>query len=121
MGLLELREAGVADLLEEGAGVIAEKGLAKGLRIDLRNNSVDPVAALALASGAPIMEVHNSCSILDLGVPAVKETALMLAVEYLEAMLNMPLEEWSDSIEVTAQDVESLFRRTATRLKIAIT
>lgn len=121
MGLLELTEAGVPDLLEKGADLIGEKGLSKGLRVNLRDNSVDPVAALALASGAPIMEVHNSCCLADLGVPAVKEAALILAVEYLEAILNRPLEEWADLQEVTAQDVQRLFRMTAVRLKIAIT
>jgi hypothetical protein len=121
MGLLELREAGVADLLEKGADVIAEKGLSKGLRINLQDNSVDPVAALALALGAPVMEVHNSCSLADLGVPAVREAVLILAVEYLEAMLDGSLEEWADLQEVTAEEVQSLFRRTAARIKIAIT
>jgi hypothetical protein len=121
MGLLELAEAGVADLLEKGAEVIAEKGLAKGLRINLRDGSVDPVAALALAAGASLKTVHNSSSIFDLGVPAVREVPLILAVEALEAILNQDLEEWSDSNQITTEDVRSLFWRTSILIRIAIT
>lgn len=121
MGFRELEEAGVADLLKNAAVLISERGLSKGLRVDLRDGSVDPVAALALASGASIKTVHNSCSTFDLGVPAVREAALILAVEALEAILNQDLEEWSDSDQITADDVQGLFERTSVLLQIAIT
>lgn len=121
MGFRELEEAGVADLLEKAVTVIAERGLAKGLRVDPRDNSVDPVAALAIAAGAPVAAVHGSSSLIDLGVPAVKEVALLLAVESLEAILDSDLEQWSDLPEVTAIEVQKLFQKTATRLRIAIT
>lgn len=120
MGLLELQEAGVAEVLEQGSDVIADRGLAKGLRIDPRTNSVDPVAALALGVGASVDTVRNSCSIQDLGVPAIREAAIVLAVDLLEAMLNQPLEEWADGIEVKASDVQKLFLKMATRIRIAI-
>lgn len=121
MGLRELREAGVADLLKEASVLMGERGLSKGLRVDLRDGSVDPVAALALAAGAPIKTIHNSSSAFDLGVPAVREASLILAVEALEAILNQDLEEWSDSDQVGTEDVQSLFWRTSVMIRIAIT
>jgi hypothetical protein len=120
MGFRDLVDMGVADALERGAEVISERGLTKGLRVDPVSKSVDPVAALALGLGAPIKTVYNSCSLTDLGVPPVKEVALLLAVESLEAILDQPLEEWSDSFDVKSEDVENLFRTTAVRLRIAI-
>ena len=121
MGFRDLDEAGVADLLKGAAVIIHERGLSKGLRIDLRDGSVDPVAALALAAGASLKTVHNSSSIFDLGVPVVREVPLILAVEALEAILNQDLEEWSDSNQITTEDVRSLFWRTSILIRIAIT
>lgn len=121
MGLRELETAGVADALERAADVIAERGLAKGLRIDPVTNSLDPVAALAFGAGAPIDMIRNSCCLEDLGVPAVREVAVILAVECLEAMLGQSLEEWSDAKDVKTKDVQKLFLKMATRIRIAIT
>ena len=121
MGFRELETAGVADALEEGARVITERGLAKGLRVDPTTNSMDPVAALAFGAGAPIDRIRNSCCLEDLGVPAVHEVAVMLAVESLEAMLGQSLEEWSDAKDIKAKDVQGLFLKMATQIRIAIT
>ena len=121
MGLRDYADAGVADLLEGAADVILERGLAKGIRLNPANGSVDLVAALALAGGADPKSLNSSRSMFDTGVSAVHEAALLVSVDVLEAELGIDLEEWSDSPRVGTREVAHLLRKTATRLRIAIT
>jgi hypothetical protein len=120
MGLREYADAGVPDLLERAADVLAERGLAKGLRYQPADGSVDLVAALALAAGARPSDVMSSVTLLDLGVPAVAEGPLHAALDVLDALCP-EVEAWADAPDVTASDVERLLRQAAMRLRIAVT
>ena len=121
MSLREYADAGVADLLERAADVMAERGLTKGVRLNPANGAVDIISALALAGGADPKHLIGSRSLFDTGIPAVREAALLIAVDVLEATLMADPEEWSDSPRVGPREVERLLRQTATRLRIAIT
>lgn len=120
MSLRDYAEAGVADLLDGAADVLAERGLAKGIRLNPANGSVDLIAALAIAAGADPKNVNGSYTFFDTGVPSVKEGILLVAIDVLEAILMADPEEWADSPGVRPHDVERVLRQAATRLRIAI-
>lgn len=119
MSLRELADAGVASLLEAAADVIAFRGMVKGIRYNPSDGSVDLVAALALASGAKPKKLISSVSLLDTGTPPAKEANLHAALDVLDALVP-EVETWADSPDITTQDVESLLRDAAMRLRIAV-
>lgn len=120
MGLRDYADAGVADLLDGAASVIAERGFCKGVRLNPANGAVDLVAALAIAGGADPKGLTGSRNLLDTGIPSVNEAALCLSIDVLEAILGLDPEEWADSPLVGPSDVQRLLRQTATRLRIAV-
>lgn len=119
MGLRDYADAGVADLLDGAAEVLAERGLAKGVRFDPADGSVDLVAALAIAAGAPVRHLLSSVSLLDTGVPAVAEARLHLALDVLDALRPEP-EAWADLPATSGSEVERLLRQAAMRLRVAV-
>jgi hypothetical protein len=119
MSLRELTNAGVASLLEAAADVVAFRGIAKGVRYNPSDGSIDLVAALALASGAKAKSLLSSVSLLDTGTPPAMEANLHAALDVLDALVP-EVEAWADSPDITSQDVESLLRDAAMRLRIAV-
>jgi hypothetical protein len=119
MGLRDLAEAGVADLLEQAADVLADRGLAKGVRFDPSDGSVDLVAALAVASGARPENLLSSVSTFDVQVPACAEANLHAAMDVLDALLPEP-EAWADLPSTSGSEVERLLRQAAMRLRVAV-
>jgi hypothetical protein len=119
MGLRDLADAGVADLLEKAADVLADRGLAKGVRLDPVDGSVDLVAALAIACGARPERLMSSVSVYDVEVPAAYEANLHAALDVLDAFTPEP-ETWADLPSTSGSEVERLLRQAAMRLRIAV-
>jgi hypothetical protein len=119
MGLRDLADSGVPDLLDAAAEIIGRHGLAKGLRYDPANQSVDLVGALAVAAGQKPDQLMSSVSLLDLGVPPVMEARLHLCMDVLDAFCP-EVETWADLPTVTSLDVQNLLRKAAMRLRIAV-
>ena len=120
MRLRDYADAGVADLLDRAADVVAERGLCKGVRLNPANGAVDLIAALAIAGGADPKGITGSRSLTDTGIPSVNEAVLVLSVEVLDAILGADPEEWSDSPLVGPSEVQRLLRQAANRLRIAV-
>jgi hypothetical protein len=119
MGLRNLADAGVADLLDAAADVVVRRGLAKGLRIDPTDGSVDLVAAVSLALGAKERDLLSSVSLTDTGVPAATEAVLHAALDVLDAF-RPEVETWADHPATGSVEVERLLRQAAMRLRIAV-
>lgn len=119
MTLRELSNRGVPELLEGAALVIQQRGLAKGLRLDPTDGSVDLVAALAVAAGAKPHELINSVSTQDLPMHPVNEAKFHVALDVLDA-IKPEVERWADHPSTSAADVQRLLRQAAMRLRIAV-
>lgn len=119
MSLREYADAGVADLLERSADIIKDRGLAKGVRFDPTDGSVDLVASLAIASGAQPKELLSSVTAYDIKVPLTAEANLHAALDILDA-IRPDVETWADHPATSRGDVESLLRQAAMRLRIAV-
>ena len=120
MSLRDLAENGVASLLDNAATILFDRGLAKGLRIDIVNGHVDLVAALALASGANEKELVSSVSITDFYLPEAKQAAFYAAFDVLDAILDEDPETWAEQEETQTYEVVKLFHIASERLQIAI-
>jgi hypothetical protein len=120
MGLKDLNDAGVSELLEDAANILKTRGLAKGLRINPENGNVDLVAALAIAAGAVEKDLLSSASITDFWLIPANEARFHASYEVLDAVLMEDPEEWADHPNRTASDVAKLMSKTAWRLKAAI-
>lgn len=120
MGLKNLNEAGVSELLLNAATLIGERGLAKGLRVDPETGNIDLIAALAITAGAAEGELMSSVSITDFRVTPASEAKFMVAYEVLDAVLMEDPEQWADRPETTQNEVCDLMFKAAWRLKIAI-
>lgn len=121
MSLKNLNNAGVSDLLEDAASLLRQRGLAKGVRINPEEGSIDLIAALALAAGAKEKELVSSVSISDFGLIPTNEARFMAAYDVLDAVLMWDPEEWADRPERTVLEVAKVMSKAAWRLKIAIT
>jgi hypothetical protein len=119
MGLRDLSEAGIPEVLDAAAEIVVQNGLAKGLRHDPSTGSVDIVAAIAIALGAKPKSLTSSVSLLDTGVPPAAEAKLHATFDVLDALVE-EVETWCDLPEVTAEDVGRLLRKAAMRLRVAV-
>ena len=121
MSLKSLNSAGVSDLLEAAALLLRNRGLAKGVRINPEDGSVDLIAALAIAAGATEHDLMSSMAISDFRMIPVNEARFMASYDVLDAMLFEDPEEWADKQDVTVKEVAALMSMAAWRLKITIT
>ena len=119
MGLKIFKDAGVHDLMRETALLISKRGLAKGVRIDPTNGSVDLIAAVALCCGAKENELLNSITIVDFTIPQANEVKFFMAMEALDAS-RPDFDIWADRPDVSIDDVIKLLEDSAGRLSTAI-
>jgi hypothetical protein len=121
MSLKKLNNAGVSNLLEDAATLLRNRGLAKGVRINPEDGSVDLIAALAIAAGATERDLMSSMAISDFQLIPVNEARFMASYDVLDAMLFQDPEEWADKQDVTVKEVAALMSMAAWKLRIAIT
>lgn len=119
MSLKELAQLGLVQLFEKAEAVLDERGLAKGLRFNPTEGSVDLVASLAIAAGAKPKDLIASTTLLDTGLPDNKELLLHAAMDVLDALRNEP-DAWADRPDVTVIEVQSLLREAAMLLRVAV-
>lgn len=120
MGLKNLNDAGVSALLESAAQLIRQRGLAKGVRVNPEDGSVDLIAALALAAGAKEKDLMSSVGIMDFDVIPANQARFVAAYDTLDAFLMEDPEGWADGPQVSSKDVAKLMSKAAWRLKTAI-
>ena len=119
MTLLDLRKVDAGSVLRDAARVMQQFGLAKGMRVNPNDGSVDLLAALAIALGAKKNDLHESTEVVDIPVPDVNRVKLLLIYDYLDSIVEDP-DIWADDDGVTLEDVVRLFRDAATRVEISI-
>jgi len=117
MSLKNLNNAGVSDLLEDAASLLRQRGLAKGVRINPEDGSIDLIAALASKE----KELISSVTISDFSLIPTNEARFMAAYDVLDAVLMWDPEGWADQPERTVLEVAKVMSKAAWRLKIAIT
>lgn len=120
MGLRRLSDAGVSELLESAAALLRQRGLAKGVRVNPEDGSIDLIAALAIAAGAKESDLLSSVSISDIKMVPVNEARFVASYDVLDAMLMEDPEEWADRADTTTLDVAKIMSKAAWRLRVAI-
>lgn len=120
MGLRHLNDIGVSDLLDEATGVLERRGLAKGLRVNPQDGSVDLVAALAIACGVRQEHLMSSVGLWDFPIPPANQAKFYAAIDVLDALQAEP-DAWADDPRVSVRDVQNLFSKAAIRLRSAVT
>lgn len=121
MSLKNLNDAGVSELLEQAANLLRQRGLAKGVRVNPEDGSIDLIAALAITAGAKEGDLMSSVTLSDFHLIPRNEARFVAAYDVLDAFLMEDPEEWSDRPERTLSEVTRLMSKAAWRLKVAIT
>ncbi len=121
MGLKDLTDAGIPDILRDAIIVLRERGHAKGVTVD-DNGAVDIHGAILIAAGAKPQRLYGFVTDpAEAGVPAYYHGKVLTAYEVLEGVVDDDLHLWNDAPTTDASLVEATLRRAESRLRIAIT
>lgn len=121
MGLKDLNDAGVADLLLHATIILTERGHTKGVTLHPETGQIDARGALLLAAGAKPRNIQGFCTTPEEAkIPIYWIPKFHAAIETVEALVG-DIDEWNDMPSTTLGDITTAFQKAATRLQIAIT
>ena len=117
----DLANSGAVEVLRESISVLRKRGWVQGVTRDLETGSVDLLGAIAIAAGAPIMQVDDRPDLLLSAVPEARQAAAMVAWEALEWACDEddPV-AWQDFGGRRLEDVVKVINKAADRLQIAV-
>lgn len=121
MGLRDLTDAGVPDILRDAVIILRERGHAKGATID-DAGAVDVHGAILLAAGGKHNRLYGFVTDpSEAGVPNYYHSRVLSAYEVLEGLVNADLHDWNDDPTTNLRLVEMTLRKAEDILRIAIT
>lgn len=121
MGLKDLNDIGITDLLLNARIILLERGHTKGVTLHPDSGKVDIRGALLLAAGAKPRNVQGfvttpeEAKVATYWIPKIYET-----IDLLEAFYG-DIEEWNDNPATTEQHIADALQTVANKLRIAIT
>lgn len=93
---LSLKPAGVDKAYRRAAQILRERGLSANLVYDPYTGAVDAYGAILLACGADTeLLAQGDTEPTSCGAPEASLKRIALAIDYIEAMTDMDISDWS--------------------------
>lgn len=119
MRLSDLREAEIHFIYKRAYDVIKKFGYSPYMAFDPYEGTTDILGALILACGGSRKLLSLGCDTAeDCNVPKINSVRLDVAVDYLEAVVDGDLSEWSQNH--TREDALQLLLNASDRIQIAM-
>lgn len=115
-----LADSGAVKVLRDSIIVLRKRGWSQGATRDLETGAVDVLGAIAIAAGAPIMQVDDRPDLLMTSVPHAMRAAALIAWETLEWACEDDPVEWQDRGTRRLEEVVKTINKAADRLDIAV-
>lgn len=116
----DLADSGAIEILRNAVQVLRNRGWSQGATRDLETGAVDVLGAIAIAAGAPIMQVDDRPDLLTSSVPEARRAAALVAWEALEWACDDEPVEWQDRGQRRLEDVVRALNKAADRLDISV-
>lgn len=110
MSLADLGKIGIHEILETANSEIAVRGFSSSLPFDPYSKEVNAVGAIAIACGAKEKDLSSwDGDLQNAPVPTHRWPVFMETITYLEAMMDMDIDEWCQihDIDSTTRVIES--------------